>query len=117
MDYCSLIAVLYVFMLPITHFVPNLCSEKNPGMSITRYKDPIPEGVCVFTTLDEAAKIQLADPTASLYPINNGHYIKILMGLSLPWRRTKYVRNSTTESPSWMRRLQRTSCQISVQSR
>ena len=63
-------------MLPISHFVPNLCSEKNPGMSTARYQDPIPEGVCVFTTLDEAAKIQLANPAASLYPVNNGHYIK-----------------------------------------
>ena len=45
-------------------------------MSITRYKDPIPEGVSVFTTLAEAAKIQLANPAASLYPFNDGHYIK-----------------------------------------
>ena len=45
-------------------------------MSTTRYKDPIPEGVCIFTTLDEAAKIQLANPAASLYPVNNGHYVK-----------------------------------------
>ncbi|ODM20375.1 hypothetical protein SI65_03428 [Aspergillus cristatus] len=34
-------------------------------MSTTRYKDPIPEGICVFTTLDEAAKIQLANPTTT----------------------------------------------------
>ena len=64
------------FMLPISHFVPNLCSEKNPGMSTARYQDPIPEGVCVFPTLDEAAKIQLENPAASLYPVHNGHYIK-----------------------------------------
>lgn len=45
-------------------------------MSTTRYKDPIPEGVCVFTTLDEAAKIQGANPYAIFYPVNNGHYAK-----------------------------------------
>ncbi|KAE8362718.1 hypothetical protein BDV27DRAFT_146727 [Aspergillus caelatus] len=45
-------------------------------MSTTRYKDPIPEGVCVFTTLDEAAKIQQANPYAIFYPENNGHYAK-----------------------------------------
>lgn len=63
---------------PIIHFAPNLClcREKDPEMSTTRYKDPIPEGVCVFTTLDEAAKIQGANPYAIFYPVNNGHYAK-----------------------------------------
>lgn len=45
-------------------------------MSTTRYKDPIPDGVCVFTTLDEAAQIQKANPHAIFYPENNGHYAK-----------------------------------------
>lgn len=45
-------------------------------MSTTRYKDPIPEGVRLFTTLDEAAEIQMAHPAACLWPDNNGHYVK-----------------------------------------
>ncbi|KAF7629389.1 hypothetical protein AFLA_013106 [Aspergillus flavus NRRL3357] len=45
-------------------------------MSTTRYKDPIPDGVCVFTTLDKAAQIQKANPHAIFYPENNGHYAK-----------------------------------------
>ncbi|KAE8414809.1 hypothetical protein BDV36DRAFT_298644 [Aspergillus pseudocaelatus] len=49
-------------------------------MSTTRYKDPIPEDVCIFTTLDEAAKIQTAHPYAIFYPENNGHYAKNLDG-------------------------------------
>ncbi|KAF5862095.1 hypothetical protein ETB97_012160 [Aspergillus alliaceus] len=38
--------------------------------------DPIPEGICVFTTLDEAAKIEKASPSAISYPENNGYYAK-----------------------------------------
>lgn len=51
-------------LLLITYFAPNVCirCEKGPKMSTTRYKDPIPEGVSAFTTLDEAAKIQRANP-------------------------------------------------------
>lgn len=45
-------------------------------MSTTRYKDPVPEGISIFTTLDEAGKIQLENPYASLYPVNNGYYVK-----------------------------------------
>ncbi|KAE8366270.1 hypothetical protein BDV27DRAFT_156126 [Aspergillus caelatus] len=37
---------------------------------------PIPEDVCIFTTLHEAAKIQTADPYTIFYPENNGHYAK-----------------------------------------
>lgn len=47
-----------------------------PEMSTTRYKDPIPEGVCVFTTLDEAAKVQRENQYAIFYPENNGYYAK-----------------------------------------
>ncbi|KAE8164068.1 hypothetical protein BDV40DRAFT_122521 [Aspergillus tamarii] len=64
---------------PILHYTTlhyTICCEKDPKMSTTRYKDPIPEGVCVFTTLDEAAKIQQANPYAIFYPENNGHYAK-----------------------------------------
>ncbi|KOC15361.1 hypothetical protein AFLA70_25g005561 [Aspergillus flavus AF70] len=49
---------------------------KAPKMSTTRYKDPIPKGVYVFTTLDEAIPIKKANPYAIFYPENNGHYAK-----------------------------------------
>lgn len=45
-------------------------------MSTTRYKDPIPPGVHVFTTLDEAVTIQEENPQAVFYPVNNGQYAK-----------------------------------------
>lgn len=64
--------------LHIPHFSTTSapCREKGPKMSTTRYKDPIPDGVCVFTTLDKAAQIQKANPHAIFYPENNGHYAK-----------------------------------------
>ncbi|BDD61317.1 hypothetical protein MAP00_006367 [Monascus purpureus] len=45
-------------------------------MSTARYKDPIPKGVYVFTTLDQAAKVQRENQYAIFYPENNGYYAK-----------------------------------------
>ncbi|KNG89740.1 hypothetical protein ANOM_001970 [Aspergillus nomiae NRRL 13137] len=45
-------------------------------MSITRYKDPIPDGALIVTTLDGAAFVQKTFPHAIFYPENNGHYAK-----------------------------------------
>ncbi|KAE8152039.1 hypothetical protein BDV25DRAFT_138303 [Aspergillus avenaceus] len=49
-------------------------------MSITRYKDPIPEGVPIISTLEEAVQLQLTNENCCFYPENNGHYAKILDG-------------------------------------
>ncbi|KAL6237154.1 hypothetical protein BDW75DRAFT_204793 [Aspergillus navahoensis] len=67
--------LLPLHVIPFSHKFCLYC-EKGPKMSTTRYKDPVPAGVRVFTTLDEAAKIQGANPSAIFYPENNGHYAK-----------------------------------------
>ena len=61
---------------PLPTISPSAVKKKSTMMSITRYKDPIPDGALIVTTLDGAAFVQKTFPHAIFYPENNGHYAK-----------------------------------------